>query len=343
MLRVLGIDPGTISLDICGLEDGRVFLDRSIPTAEALRDPQGIARLLQSIGPIDLVAGPSGYGLPLVDARDLTEDDVRLACLSAAGEPGGIGGLADVMRALARTNLRTVFTPGAIHLPSVPEHRKINRIDVGTADKVCAAALAIHEEAVIQECGPEQVSLILLELGGAFSAAIAVEHGRIVDGLGGSSGPIGMRGAGALDGEVAFLAGHVSKEMLFHGGVMDVPGDAGRDAFIEGSVKAVAAMRVSAPSATRVLLSGRVAAEAWVHDRLRDALGAVRVVVGFGSAAKHAAQGAALIAEGLAGGEARGLVATLGIRDASGTVLDHLHVIDRHTAARRLGIHRSAN
>lgn len=338
MLRVLGIDPGTISLDICGLEDGRVFLDRSIPTAEALGDPQGIARLLGSVGPVDLVAGPSGYGLPLVDARHLTEDDVRLACLSAAGERGGIGGLAEVMRALARTNIPTVFTPGAIHLPSVPVHRKINRIDVGTADKVCAAALAIHEEAVRRDCAPADVSLILLELGGAFSAALAVDRGRIVDGMGGSSGPIGMRGVGALDGEVAFLAGHVSKDMLFHGGVVDVPGEAGRTAFIEGALKAVAAMRVSAPSASRVLLSGRMATEPWVQDPLRQALGQVRIVEGFGSSATHAAQGAALIAEGLARGQARGLVETLGLRDAAGTVLDYLHVIDRDTAARRIGV-----
>ena len=46
------------------------------------------------------------------------------------------------------------------------------------------------------------VSFILLELGGAFSAAVAVDGGRIVDGLGGSSGPLGMRAAGALDAEV---------------------------------------------------------------------------------------------------------------------------------------------
>jgi predicted butyrate kinase (DUF1464 family) len=338
MLRVLGIDPGTISLDVCGLEDGRVFLDRSIPTAEALGDPQGIARLLESVGPLDLVAGPSGYGLPLVDARNLTEDDVRLACLSAAGERGGIGGLAEVMRALARTTIPTVFTPGAIHLPSVPVHRKINRIDVGTADKVCAAALAIHEEAVRRDCAPADISLILLELGGAFSAVLAVDRGRIVDGMGGSSGPIGMRGVGSLDGEVAFLAGHVSKDMLFHGGVVDVPGDAGRTAFIEGTLKAVAAMRVSAPSASRVLLSGRMAVEPWVQEPLRQALGDVRVVEGFGSSAKHAAQGAALIAEGLAGGEARGLVETLGLREATGTVLDYLHVIHRDTAAQRIGV-----
>ena len=337
-MRVLGIDPGTISLDICGLEDGRVFLDRSIPTAEALGDPQGVARVLESVGPVDLVAGPSGYGLPLVDARQLTEDDVRLACLSAAGEPGGIGGLSEVMRALARTNVPTIFTPGAIHLPSVPAHRKINRIDVGTADKVCAAALAIHEEAVRRDCAPSAISLILLELGGAFTAALAVDRGRIVDGMGGSSGPIGMRGVGALDGEVAFLAGHVSKDMLFHGGVADVPGDAGRAAFIEGALKAVAAMRVSAPSASRVLLSGRMAIEPWVQEPLRRALGEVRVVEGFGSSAKHAAQGAALIAEGLAGGESRGLVDTLGLREARGTVLDYLHVIDRDTAARRIGV-----
>lgn len=337
MPRVLGIDPGTISLDICGLDEGRVFFDRSIPTADALADPSFLPSLLESIGPLDLVAGPSGYGLPLIAARDLTDADVRLACLSAPGERGGIGGLAAVMRALARVPAPVVFTPGAIHLPSVPAHRKLNRIDIGTADKVCAAALAVHEEALRRSCSLRDVSCILVELGGAFTAAVAVEHGRIVDGAGGTSGSIGMRGAGALDGEVAFLADHVSKDLLFHGGVRDA-GDEGREAFLEGVHKSVAALRVSAPSANAVLLSGRMAAEDWVFQSLAARLGRVRVLDGFGCVAKHAAQGAALIADGLAGGLARDLVDALGLRDAQGTVLDHLRIIDRQTAKHRIGL-----
>ena len=46
MPRVIGIDPGTISIDLCGLEDGRVFLDRSLPTADALADPSILVGLL---------------------------------------------------------------------------------------------------------------------------------------------------------------------------------------------------------------------------------------------------------------------------------------------------------
>ena len=78
MPRVIGIDPGTVSVDVCGLDDGRVFLDRSLPTAEALAHPSMLVGLLEDAhrsAPLDLVAGPSGYGLPLVDARDLTDDD----------------------------------------------------------------------------------------------------------------------------------------------------------------------------------------------------------------------------------------------------------------------------
>jgi hypothetical protein len=37
--RVIGIDPGTVSLGLCGLQDGAVFLDRSLPTADALANP----------------------------------------------------------------------------------------------------------------------------------------------------------------------------------------------------------------------------------------------------------------------------------------------------------------
>src|SRR2546426_3183744 len=147
MPRVIGIDPGTVSIDLCGLEDGTVFLDRSFPTAAALADPGAFVALLTDAGPLDLIAGPSGYGLPLVRAREATEEDLRLAFLAAEGEAGGIGGLRALARALARSGLPVVLTPGVIHLTSVPEHRKVNRVDMGTADKVCVAALAIAEQA----------------------------------------------------------------------------------------------------------------------------------------------------------------------------------------------------
>src|SRR5204863_318127 len=150
--------------------------------------------------PLDLVAGPSGYGLPLIAARDVTESDLRLAFLGPAEEggggtetdAGGIQGLKSLLRAFASSALPIILTPGVVHLPSVPAHRKVNRVDMGTADKVCAVALAIHEQAERQGCGERDVSFVLLELGGAFTAAIAVEDGSIVDGLGGTSGPLGL-------------------------------------------------------------------------------------------------------------------------------------------------------
>jgi predicted butyrate kinase (DUF1464 family) len=364
MPRVIGIDPGTITLDICGLDDGRVFLDLSLPTADALRDPASLVRMLDEAhrdAPIDLIAGPSGYGLPLVAARDLTDRDLRLAFLAAEGESGGIGGLRTLVRALARTRLPIVLTPGVIHLNSVPAHRKVNRVDMGTADKVCATALAIHTEAERLGCAEGDVTFILLELGGAFSAAIAVHRGEIVDGLGGSSGPLGMRAAGALDGEVAFLAGTVTKGMLFQGGVATIVGEPqpaldrpaaspaprehfARDALIESAAKAVAALTVSVPGVRDVIVSGRLAGDAAVRETLVRRIEVVmakpslRVLTGFAHHARQAAQGAALIAEGLAGGRFRSLVDTLRIRDAAGTALDHLYVITPDQARTRLGI-----
>ncbi len=186
---------------------------------------------------------------------------------------------------------------------------------------------------------------------------MAVQDGRITDGVGGSSGPIGFRAAGAFDGEVAYLAGRVPKSMLFTGGAAAVSGAAdiselassssaqarvAFDAYLEGAVKAVAALRVSAPKATEVVLSGRAGQNVNVRDelrrRLRDLPGlSLHVVDGFANAASQAAQGAALIADGLAGGAHADLVDTLRMRQASGTVLDHLFVISRAEAEARLG------
>ena len=361
MPRVIGIDPGTVSVDVCGLDDGRVFLDQSLPTAEALADPARLAGILENATPLDLVAGPSGYGLPLTPVQKLTENDLRLAYLAREGEAGGIGGIRTLIRVLARASTPVVLTPGVVHLASVPPHRKVNRIDMGTADKVCATALAIREQARRRACGERDASFILLELGGAFTAAVAVEDGRIVDGIGGTSGPLGMRAAGALDGEVAFLAGSVPKHILFGGGAAAVAGtpDArtealvapstpqGRlawEAYVEGALKAVAALAVSVPRASEVMLSGRLAHVAGARDELTRRLAGViahapvHVLTGFARVAMQAAQGAALLADGLAGGASTALVEAMGIRDARGTVLDYLYVISPDAARARLGI-----
>lgn len=357
MARVLGIDPGTVTLDICGLDAGKVFLDQTMPTVDALRNPQMLGRLIEQAAPLDLVAGPSGYGLPLISAQEATDDDLRLACLAPEGSVGGIGGLRALMRLLGRLTVPVIFTPGVIHLPSVPAHRKVNRIDMGTADKLCAVVLAIRQEMTRRDCGPDGVSFILLELGGAFTAAMAVDEGRIVDGVGGTSGPLGARASGALDGEVAFLMRTVEKDALFLGGAASVAGvdalswpvppsssprsQCAWDAYVEQAAKAVVALWVNAPNARQVLLSGRHATPA-VRDAVTAVLSPfevdVQVLDGMATVAKHAAQGAALMADGLIGGASSPIVARLGIRQAAGTVLDHLSVIAPDAARRRLGM-----
>ncbi|HEY9444186.1 MAG TPA: DUF1464 family protein, partial [Gemmatimonadales bacterium] len=301
MPRVIGIDPGTVSLDVCGLSGGRVDLDLTLPTEEALADPEGFVATLTAGGLPDLIAGPSGYGLPLTPAAHVSEADLRLAFLAEPGEAGGIGGLRRFARMLGTSGLPVVFTPGVIHLDTVPAHRKLNRIDLGTADKLAVAALAIEQQHQRTGRPLEEISLIVLELGGAFTAAVAVHRGQVVDGLGGTSGPIGWKAAGALDGEVVYLAGGaIDKAFLFQGGVETVAqsGPGGRlnaiEAYLEGAAKAVHLLRCSAPAADEVLVSGRAAADADLVDRLAGMLtgvATVRPLAGFAVAAKQGAQG----------------------------------------------------
>ncbi len=359
MTRVIGIDPGTVSIDLCGIEDGRVFLDRSLPTRAALTNPDAFVAILAQSGPLDLIAGPSGYGLPLTPGPRASDHDLGVAFLAAPGETGGIGGVRAVARVLARSRLPVVFTPGVIHLTTVPDHRKVNRVDMGTADKVAVTALAIDRQSRREGIPPGEVSLVLVELGGAFTASVAVAGGKIVDGIGGSAGPIGFQSAGGWDGEVAYLAGTVTKTALFGGGVRTVagwdeardpedlahPGTAregiAREAFVEGVVKVVTSLVAVVPSPREIVLSGRLARVSAVRRALEDRLAAiapVHLLEGFASEAKEGAQGAALLADGLAGGSRRELVEVMQIREARGSVLDHLYVISRDTARQRLGL-----
>jgi predicted butyrate kinase (DUF1464 family) len=64
----------------------------------------------------------------------------------------------------------------------------------------------------------------------------------------------------------------------------------------------------------------------------------VRPLTGFASTAKQGAQGAAILADGLMGGRERELVDRLRIREAKGSVLDHLVFISPAAARLRLGL-----
>ena len=214
--RVVGVDPGTVSFDVCGLHGEELFLDESLATEDVAALPDLLLEVLRSAGPVDLVVGPSGYGAPWTTADELDDDALDLLLL---GEPGlgrgtVIGGMGRALRALRGSGLPVRFAPGVVHLSTVPAHRKVNRIDMGTADKVCAVALAVWDQARRLDLAWARTSFIHLELGGAFTAVTAVEHGAIVDGSGGTSGPLGFRAAGALDGELAFLLGDFPKSCL---------------------------------------------------------------------------------------------------------------------------------
>ncbi len=351
MTRVIGIDPGTLSFDLCGLEDDQIFLDTTIASPEISANPQVLIEALQAARPLDLVIGPSGYGLPWVRIEEFSEEDLFLFVLAAEREhrqPTGVEGMYELVAGLREANLPVLFMPGVIHLSTVPAYRKANKIDMGTADKLCCVALGIFDQARHHHLDYYETSFIYVEVGGAFTAVIAVQGGQVVDGLGGSSGPPGFYALGAMDGELGYLLGEFQKKVLFSGGVAYLAGQptlspeeaAARleidptvrqawEALFEGITKSVAAEMTVVPMAREILLSGRLCRIPVVLAELTRRLShfaPVRRIGGIANIAKEAAQGAALIANGMLKGQLVDLVDTMRLREARGTVLDYIHV-----------------
>jgi predicted butyrate kinase (DUF1464 family) len=331
MTRVAGADPGTSSLDLLILADGVAQDQCRFSPSQLQGDAALPARWLAERGPFDLIAGPSGYGLPLVSAHSCTEHELALMTLVRPDERGrnqGVLGFATVVRALCMSGLPVLFLPGVIHLPTVPAHRKHNRVDLGTADKLCVAALALAQAGARKANDFSECRFCLVELGTAFTACLVVDGGRVVDGLGGTSGPVGWGSAGAWDGETAYLLSPLSKGDLFAGGASAADVADRAELLSESVLKAVAGLQ-AVTSVAEVVLSGRLLeTEPAVAQAVAAALarlGSVNVLRPLpGAWVKQAAQGAAVLADGLAGGKHRVLVDSLAVRQATGTALSWL-------------------
>jgi predicted butyrate kinase (DUF1464 family) len=332
MVRVIGVDPGTKSFDFFGLEDDAVILDTSISTRDIIKDAGLLSEVIIKTG-ADMVVGPSGFGVPVTGIKDIGERELFLMSLIKKEDKKSILGLRASINRMKQNKLPVVFIPGVIHLPTVPYYRKINKIDMGTADKLCCAALGIRDQALRYKKNYSETSFILLELGFGYTASVAVKDGKIVDGIGGSTGNIGFLSLGGMDAELAYLLGGFNKELVFRGGVGTLAGTPEKlmgnedalEAYLEGAIKDVHSLTASVKP-LEILVSGRISRVKGLFDELKKRVDfPVRRLEGFAvKNVKEAAQGAALIANGLAGGRHSELIDVMQIREAKGTSLDYI-------------------
>jgi predicted butyrate kinase (DUF1464 family) len=375
VVKVVGTDSGTKSYDIFGFDDetGEVFVDEAIPREEMVKNPHIVIKRLKEIDKkyrVEAIVASSGYGIPLKLARDATDEEIALATFITENDVRrrlriiGLRKLLKLLKEDSELNYKTYFTPGVIQLPTVPVYRKINKIDMGTSDKVYTVALAIARYAELHGIEYSKVNLIAVEIGFAYTSALAIRNGEIVDAVAGTAGFPGYLGLGFIDGELAYALANTiefSKELLFRGGVAYLSSidpfktpveefvklrSSGYELLIESVIKDVLVLLYSIKPSV-IYLSGRFSRiPIFVEDvnkrfeKIFDMLSykpQLAILEGRAKVAKQAAEGAAIIASGLAGGKYRKLVDVLKLKESKGTIFDYVTVVDKDQLIKRFG------
>jgi predicted butyrate kinase (DUF1464 family) len=311
----LGIDAGTRSWKSCLRVEGEVRERSEHESASGV-----IESLRERVREYpDLVAVlPSGFGVPFRRVQDVDEWDLFEMTLKR-GESETLG-LEAFLREAREMEFEGYCIPSVKLLPSVPIHRKLNRVDMGTSDKLCSVVALLF---LLQEAGHDlpSIDLISLEIGYAHKALLVVKKGRIVDGIGGTLGSMGPKARGAIDGELAYLF-RFGKREIYSGGYLDLEeafGGYGEAAFVEGLQKELMGLQ-----------GFYDIRDVWVYGRRAEAFqGVLGKASPFprGEPGYEAAMGASLLAEGLKErrGAAGAILNRLGILEARERVLDWIY------------------
>jgi predicted butyrate kinase (DUF1464 family) len=371
MVIAIGIDPGTKSMDIFGFNDenNNIVIDEALPRDEITLNPfiviERIKKLRDEVGYIDAIVGPSGYGMPLKKAKDASDLDIALATFVTEIDVKRrlkIIGLRELMKLMRKSeDLNIWFSPGVIHLPTVPFYRKANKIDMGTADKVFSVALAIKDQAERLNINYAETSFILVEIGFAYTSALGVQNGAIVDAMAGTSGFPSYLGMGFMDSELVYALINTLSEMskleLFTGGAAylsridpfkmeieeyiklakkNLEVGEGYKLMLESIVKDVAVL-LATVNPREVILSGRFTRIPEFINDVKNSLEvlfektnlevAVTTVKNRRAAiAKEGAEGAAIIANGLANGKYQKLIEALRIKESKGDIFEYIYL-----------------
>ncbi len=367
MVKAIGIDSGTKTMDIFGFDDkdGSIIIDVAIPRDQITEGSKLVLEKLRDVqnrvGKIDAIVGPSGYGMQLKRAQEATDEEIAEATFVTEADVKRrlrIIGLRELMAWLRNADdLNTYFTQSVIHLKTVPRYRKVNKIDMGTSDKVLSVVLAVKDQAERRQIPYSQTSFILLEVGFGYTSAMAVQNGEIVDAMAGTAGFPSFLGMGFLDSEVAYALANAtkdfSKQLLFAGGVASFAGidpskpleefvknaktdpqiKEGYKLMLESITKDVSSLLPSVKP-KEIILSGRFTRIPEFLAAMKEELSRffagtglkidISVLEGKAAVTKQAAEGAAVFANGLAGGKYKQLVDTMRLRESEGTVFSNL-------------------
>lgn len=191
-----GIDPGSETYAIAFVDEmGRLVKYFEIPTDLVVYDSFNLVKYIQDLRP-KIIALPSGHGLPFLKSSEINDKEIFLLTLA---DPKRAGPLRNFIVAIRKFD-NGVTIPSVIELDSVEDYKKINKVDMGTADKV---ASAFFYRSMFE-------NFILVEMGRNFSSIIVVKDGKIIDGFGGSYIP-GLVAPGCIDGEIAYLLNNFSR------------------------------------------------------------------------------------------------------------------------------------
>ncbi len=325
-----GIDIGTSTTEVFFLKDGNPFGKIYFPTSELVNNLDWLCNELKKFK-TDVIACAFGYGLPVKKLNEITDLDIFLMTLNFDEK---VFGVREFLRYFRNKDFNMYVLPGVIHLPTVPIQRKINKIDLGTPDKLASTALAIFE--LSKHIRINKQNFILVEAGSGFNAVIGVKGGKIVDGVGGSSGFPSLKCSGCLDGELAYILQGFKKSLLSNSGILSFFNLNDVElkkiprrilGWITEYILKCVKMLETTVNPNYVVVSGQLFNNSIFYKKVKTKLEKfghkVKKLEGFG-VAKQSAEGAAIIANGLAKGKYRKIVKQLRILEAKGTCLDYL-------------------
>ena len=305
----LGVDFDTTAWRVAAWDEDRAADLHTFGSAEELWE---FVDVLRSVHPATPLVLPSGFGVPLTRVAEIMDQDIFEMTLERRWQSTDT--LGRFLAEARRRALRAYCIPAVKLLPSVPPHRKLNRVDLGTSDVLCAAVWAIH--CLSSADHPRSTcDFVLLHTRPGARSLLVVRAGQVVDGIGANAGHPELGQSEPLCG-LASQPAH-DRTVSRATGTSDHVAGYSQEACCEALQKQVFGL-LGFHKLSRVILTGVRRAE--ISQTLKEQLPIASLPTpldGF-----EPALGAAIVAAGLTGGPSDKLVEHLGLREARERVLD---------------------